>query len=168
MSGRRSSKAGRKSGRHFWRVRLLDQRQAARDRARVAPQQSADVVLLLLNTAFEIWNTFSGSGDQLLRLALVKHVGRATVYQGLGQLQRLFASSQCSARDLQLQVQRTKLEIRSSDIAHQRRDDVLPRPACRNQICACGFGGASVFSPEVKLPVEARIQLRLRWSPYWE
>src|SRR5271165_6061104 len=110
-------------------MRLLDQRQAARDGARVVPQQNADVVFLLLNTTFEIWNTFSRGGNQLLRLALVQHVGRATADQGLGQLQRLFASSQRSARDLQLQVQRSKLEIRSSDIAHQRGNHVLPCPA---------------------------------------
>src|SRR5258708_31147126 len=109
-------------------MRLLRQLRSTRDGTGIIAQKCADEVFLLLNSSFQIGNGFGCGEHQLLRLPDIEHGGSPTACQRLCELQRIAARSQRAPRDLELQVEFTKLEVSCCNVTHERADYRFTRP----------------------------------------
>src|SRR4029077_11435902 len=98
-------------------------------------EKSAYEIFLLLNLSLQIGNGFGCGEHQLLRLPDVKHRRSPAACQRLRELQRTPARSQSSPRDLEFQVELTKLEIGCGNVADECADDSVPGPLCCQEIC---------------------------------
>src|SRR5579862_1941364 len=100
-------------------MRLLIQRQAARDRAGIVAEQHADEVLLLLDQPLERDNLTRRAVYQLLGLTDIHERRRATALADLRELQRLLPRIERAPRHVELGVERPQAEIRASHLAHE-------------------------------------------------
>src|SRR5581483_4047694 len=138
--------------RQFRRVRLLDERQAARDRCGIAAGEEADEVLLLRDLALERRDFCGRAVDELLGLTHVDEGGGAALLANLRQPQRLLTRRERPPRDLELGVERAQGEVRVGHLADERRHDGAAAPLAGEERRARRFGRAAVASPEVELP----------------
>jgi len=92
---------------------------AAGDLAGIAAQEEAEVVFLLPDAPFQVWQGDRGGADQRLGLILLEPAGDPALAAGLDQAERGLAGLLRPAGDFQLQVQLPQVEVGSAHLAHQ-------------------------------------------------
>ncbi len=109
-----------------WEQVLVEPALAA-DRARILSQQKTDLVLRLLSLLLKRRDNFGGSMNKFLGLPQIQAGCDAAALARLHKLQGDSPRLQRSPGDFQFVIQLAQSDIRRSDVAHQRRDDSLPR-----------------------------------------
>ena len=141
------------SGRYVRRVRLIHEREPPRDGRRQIPEQQAERVLLLRDSAIELNDRGLCTEHELLCLAHVEQRRGAAGLAHSCQRERFVPRFQRPLRNFHLQIQGTQFEVRVCDVRNHRTRDRTSSPLRRKQLGAGGFGRAAIAAPEIEGPV---------------
>jgi hypothetical protein len=118
--------AGRQAGWYLGAEGLIDERGTARHRARHAPKQEVELLLLLARLHADARQPAFGARQLRLALAHVKLRRESALEARPRQLERLAPVSYRRLGDDDLLVEIAQLEVRPSDVAHHGDDHATP------------------------------------------
>jgi len=133
-------------------VGLVGERERTRDGSRVAANQDANGVFLLLDEAFEVGDFFGGGVNELFSLANVEKRRGATVGESGGETEGFTTGLERIARNFELKIVSAQSEISSGDIGDEGDDNRAARPFGREELSAGGCRGVAILAPEIEVP----------------
>ncbi len=152
---------GRQELRELERAEHVRKRPAAGDPARVPADQDAELVLRLHDLPLELCHARRRARHLGLELSDVQLRDHALAEPPPREPERFPVRVERTARDLELEVDLAKLEIRARDAAHQREHDRALVLLLGQEVGPGGFSRAPDPAPDVELPAQIRGELDL-------